>query len=422
MKIRWAKYTNFYPQDESVILFHSVTRGVSKIAKEDFDRINEVLVGEEPTDEIKKVIAELYVDKFIVKMDENEKKMFKMARASRNDSGECVTYFIPTFACNFRCPYCIVDSTEHSVENKKKGLSEEETIFVASWLKDYVLNNNLKKLTIELFGGEPLVGFKQNIIFLKEIMSLKEQGIEVVVNMISNCYLLTEEKLDKLVECGLTSIQCTIDGPKEIHDQRRILANGNGSFDKIIENISMLKSKNVPLIIRINIDKDNAPYVDELIEYLAEKGFNRSATIGVAPVDPPVIDSKISGHTMETMQYLQPIYASLRKNKFKFKLWETFCGHGLRDFFVICPDGSLYNCPSFAGMKNYEVGNVFNGGFYDKRPVVHEIPDRCYDCSLVGVCSGGCYFTKTVHHLGDEYCLKMTHSEMVKQYMYNMYS
>ncbi len=419
MKIRWSKYINAYPQKDSVILFHSVSRCVNKISKEDYEMINNVLAGTKPTDDIKKVISELYVDKCIVKEDEVEGEMFKEARKSRDYSGECAAYFIPTFTCNFRCPYCIVDSTEHGTENKK--LTDEEVITMAKWLKQYVIKNNLKKLTIELFGGEPLVGFKQDILFLKELHSLEEQGIELEFNMISNCYLLTEEKVDALIECGLKSIQCTIDGPKEIHDKRRILASGKGSYDKIIENIAMLENKSVSLVIRINIDRDNAPYISGLLDELGERGFAKIASIGIAPVDPPVADSNISGHTLETMQYLETIYKALRRNNFRFKMWETFCGHGVEHFFVICPDGKLYNCPSFAGMKGYEVGNIYEGGFFEDRPKVHEIPDKCYECSLVGVCSGGCYFTKTVHHLNDDYCLEVTHSEMIKQYISNMY-
>lgn len=421
MRIRWSKYVNFYNSGDDVILFHSVNRAVSKIMKNDFIKINAYLQNGITDVETKNIMSELYIDKFILLKEEKEEEEFQKVREGRDASGECLVYFIPTFSCNFRCPYCIVDSTEHEAECHSEIASANDVVAMAGWLKAYVLERGLKKLTIELFGGEPMVGHEQNIIFLKELSSLKNAGIELTVHMISNCYLLTEEKVKDLVQYGLKSIQCTIDGPKEIHDKRRMLANGDGSFDQIIENISILKEKEVELIIRINIDQENAPSICELLDFLEEKGFQKIAVLGIAPVDPPITNEAISGHTAHTMKFLEPIYKKLKEQKFNFRLWETFCGHGTRDFFVLCPDGKLYNCPSFAGLNGYEVGDVYTGGFYKERPGMHDIPDKCYACSLVGVCAGGCYFTKTVHQLGDQYCLKLTHSEMAKNYFLARY-
>lgn len=421
MKIRWSKYVNFYNSNDDVILFHSVNRAVNKIMTKDLEKINAYLRDGITDVDTKNIISELYVDKFIVLKEEKEEEEFRKVREGRDASGECLVYFIPTFSCNFRCPYCIVESTEHEAECHSEIASADDVVTMAVWLKEYVLERGLKKLTIELFGGEPMVGHEQNLIFLKELSTLKEEGIELTIHMISNCYLLTEKKIEELAQYGLKSIQCTIDGPKEIHDKRRILANGEGSFDQIIENISILKEKEVELIIRINIDQENAPYICELLDFLEEKGFQKSAVLGIAPVDPPITNEAISGHTAHTMKYLESIYKKLKEKKFNFRLWETFCGHGTRDFFVLCPDGKLYNCPSFAGLNGYEVGDVNAGGFYKERPGMHDIPDKCYSCSLVGVCAGGCFFTKTVHQLGEQYCLKLTHSAMAKNYFLARY-
>lgn len=422
MELRWSNYVNDYHENGNVILFHSVNRAVNMISEEVYSQIESFFKGMTPEDEVKKLIAELYVDYFLVEKGKNERQEFIDIRNDRETQGACVVYFIPTFSCNFRCPYCIVSSTEHESVCHEVFPLEKELIEMASWLKKYVINHGLKKLTIELFGGEPMVGFDQNVVFLKELNSIKEQGVELVVNMISNCYLLTEEKLAVLTGLGLKNIQCTIDGPKRIHDQRRIQANGEGSFDQIIENLKMLARKHIDFTIRINIDEENAPYICELIEYLHELGFHKVGQIGLAPVDPPIEDGALTGHTKETMSYMEKIYRCLADHQFRFLMWETFCGNGLRDFFVICPDGKLYNCPSYAGMKGYEVGDVFENGFYENRKKVHELSEHCYDCSLVGVCAGGCYFTKHIHNLGEQYCLKLTHSTMVKGYMLAKYS
>ena len=417
MKLKWSNFVNDYHVNDNVILFQSVNRAVNMITEETYQMIQDYLAGQKPSEEEKKLIAELYVDHILVDSNTNEREEIIQVRKDRDNSGECSIYFIPTFSCNFRCPYCIVSSTEHESICHDDLPTPERLDAMAEWLEDYVLSKGLKKLTIELFGGEPLVGYQQCVIFLKKLQGIREKGVELVVKMISNCYLITEEKIDELVALGLSNVQCTIDGPKEIHDKRRILANGQGSFDVIIENLKILVRKNVDFTIRINIDLENAPYICELVEYLHSLDFHKYGSIGLAPVDPPITDQKITGHTEETMEYMAEIYQCLKKNQFHFYMWETFCGNGVRDFFVMCPDGKLYNCPSFAGMKGHEAGDIFDGGFYSDRKGIHELPEKCLDCSLVGVCAGGCYFTKTVHNLGDSYCLKTTHSAMIRSFM-----
>ncbi|MET3208585.1 UNVERIFIED_CONTAM: sulfatase maturation enzyme AslB (radical SAM superfamily) [Paenibacillus sp. PvR008] len=64
-----------------------------------------------------------------------------------------------------------------------------------------------------------------------------ENNIAVGHFMVSNGYLLTAERAKILGEIGVKRIKITINGCKSSHDQRRILANNNGIFDKIMKNI-----------------------------------------------------------------------------------------------------------------------------------------------------------------------------------------
>ena len=58
-----------------------------------------------------------------------------------------------------------------------------------------------------------------------------------------------------LKEIGVKRVQITLDGSKESHDKRRILLNGEGSFNKIIDNIeNYSKGLNYKYIFKL---KDN---------------------------------------------------------------------------------------------------------------------------------------------------------------------
>lgn len=418
--MRWSRFVNFYKEQNSVILFNSVTRGVDLLEKEHLKTIDDYLNGkfhETVSDEMKEAISELYIDEYIVPDTYCEKEVFIKLRHERDKESKIVMYFVPTFNCNFRCPYCIVSATDHDCLNLQNVITDKDTVDAAQWLVDYARKNDIKHVTVELFGGEPMLGHKQNLIFFQTLSTLKDEGVKLEFNMISNCYNLTEANLNDLKEAGIQSIQCTIDGPREIHNKRRILSNGNGSFDVILRNIKKCRDFRIRITIRINIDEENAPYITELIQYLAENHFNEFVSIGIAPVDPPLDDFSLTGHTEKVMQYVPEIFNSLKEHNFDFKMWETFCGNGTKNFFVLCPDGNLYNCPSYAGMEGYSVGNIHEGGFRTDRPGMHEIPEKCYSCSLVGVCSGGCYFMKNVHNLGEEFCMKSTHLPMVNSFI-----
>ena len=68
---------------------------------------------------------------------------------------------------------------------------------------------------------------------------------------------------------GITMVQVTIDGTKDVHNRRRKLKGGGETFDKIIKNIKYA-SEYLRIAIRINLDKGNYSSVDKLFRYLSE--------------------------------------------------------------------------------------------------------------------------------------------------------
>ena len=49
--------------------------------------------------------------------------------------------------------------------------------------------------------------------------------------------LLTEEVVDRLLPFGLKGVKITLDGDRETHNRMRPLRGGQGTFDRIIENM-----------------------------------------------------------------------------------------------------------------------------------------------------------------------------------------
>jgi uncharacterized protein len=115
----------------------------------------------------------------------------------------------------------------------------------------------LKKFRLEFFGGEPLLAWDVVEVLargLSEICSIN--GTEMLGCMTTNAVLLTGSRLEQLVACHVRSFQVTLDGPKAVHDRRRVTRRGEGSFDAVWRSLELLKSAPYPVhvLIRMHFD------------------------------------------------------------------------------------------------------------------------------------------------------------------------
>jgi uncharacterized protein len=68
------------------------------------------------------------------------------------------------------------------------------------------------------------------------------------------------------------SAQITLDGPPDVHDRRRPLASGRGTFDTLLANITAMAGI-LDVQVRVNLDADNAGGCPRLLNILATAGL-----------------------------------------------------------------------------------------------------------------------------------------------------
>lgn len=87
---------------------------------------------------------------------------------------------------------------------------------------------------------------------------LVKKGIEkgYKFKAVTNGYEV-EHYTNLLGKDSIYKLQITIDGPKEIHNKRRIHYKGYNTFDKIIKNIELALKRGVQINIRMNSDNEN---------------------------------------------------------------------------------------------------------------------------------------------------------------------
>ena len=152
--------------------------------------------------------------------------------------------FEVTDACNLRCKYCGYSDLYEGYD-KRENLNFP--IHRAKLLIDYLYHNYWKKKTgkgyrrtisFGFYGGEPLL----NVPFIKQVIEYLEQlpyiGISFRCNMTTNAMLLNRY-MDYLVEKDF-ALLISLDGD-EMGQSYRVDVNGLNSFDRVIQNIRLLK-------------------------------------------------------------------------------------------------------------------------------------------------------------------------------------
>ena len=167
--------------------------------------------------------------------------------------------------CNFRCEYCY--------EKFARGTMQP---WVRSAVKKLVERelDGLRRLRISWFGGEPLYGFaaiEELATYFEEVTT--EHSIKLDGAITTNGYLLTPEVVDKLLGWGINHIQVTIDGAPEDHDRLRHTRTGEGTFDRIFDNVRAIgrRSEEFLLQIRVNFDPWSYGRVGDFIDQIGDE-------------------------------------------------------------------------------------------------------------------------------------------------------
>ncbi|MHC5676379.1 hypothetical protein [Nostoc sp.] len=86
--------------------------------------------------------------------------------------------------------------------------------------------------------------------------------------MTTNGYLLDLNTASALVNVGVTKYQISLDGPREIHEQSRIRADGKSTFERIWTNLLAIRDSSLPIYInlRLHFTVDTVKLIDPLLK------------------------------------------------------------------------------------------------------------------------------------------------------------
>ena len=322
----------------------------------------------------------------------------------------------PDTDCNYRCTYCFEKHLQSDAPGSSSlRIESVKSIFDTINLLKGEKNSDVNRII--LYGGEPLNAINKDVIF--EIV--KQGNLQgFTFSAITNGHDL-ETFFTLLGEGLIEELQITVDGPKHIHDKRRISLDGNSSFDRVISNMRKIISQGIDVTanVRINVDKYNVGHLGELFETFESEGFldNTKISIYLAPVfDAEETVATLAGtNKMETEHALTalnvkyenvhvsstqtnngtPLLTSLFNNS-PFQLKSSFCG-ATTSTYVFLPDGTISSCMEAIGKTHNTIGCYSADGLQLNDEIcrtwlsrsVASIPE-CLDCRYCLVCAGGC--------------------------------
>ncbi len=395
----------FEPDENSVLIYNSRTNALAVMDAEHTHMFNAfVHDNSEITDEA--FLKSLVEGGFVVEDDVSELSIIKyQLLSSRFNTKVLALTIAATSDCNFRCIYCYEKNSMKSGSKMTDETKENLMKFIEEQL------DTTEQLSINWYGGEPLL-----VMDIIEDMSgrliklCEEKGVAYTAGIVTNGYLLSTEIARRLAVCKVTNMQITIDGPEEIHNKRRPLAGGQGTFKKILENVKDSKGFIDHISIRINTDKENVNETNKLIKDIKEMGVdseNVSFYLGlVESHNGCYLDEKCLTAEAFSKKHLD----FMKENGIQLMnaypaLVANFCGADLKNSFVVDSAGLLYKCWNDVGVAERAVGSValqdaedtrrYNDSLYYDYMLYDATEDvECRDCKFLPICMGGCPFRR----------------------------
>jgi len=279
-----------------------------------------------------------------------------------------VVSFEMTYSCTCNCHHC----------NMGGIVKDEKQIGPDDYRR---LMRALKPVIVQISGGEPLLRDD-----LTEVMrAIKPEGCSTpYLIVVTNGFLLTEEKYLALREAGMNQLSVSLCFPDERHDWWRRTEGLFGHLDNLIPKLAALGHDDI--VLNSAITRENMPYIMDLARTAERWGVSISFSAY------SVLRTGDRGYAIESAEDLEKLRAQLDELKsFKeidcgrilnadFNIEGTFdffkygevkpCSAGVH-FLVVTPEGYLKPCSmhdkeytSLGEIKRTFVPNNDCGGCY----------------------------------------------------------
>ena len=336
--------------------------------------------------------------------------------------------------CNLRCQYCYYLEKQHlQGEHQRGGMSDK---LLEHYIRDYIQLQQTPDVLFTWHGGEPMIkplSFYQQAVRLQRYYG---RGKNISNSIQTNGLYLTPEWCQFLHDEGWL-VGISIDGPQAQHDAYRLDAQGQGTWQRVMDSIRMLDAYHVERNAMATANHFNAQdplafyrfFRDELhchflqISPVVERLHQHSDGRHLAqlfdedcPIAPFSIRPEEWGHFMTAIfdEWVRHDVGNVFVQVFDATLagwmgmepgtcvYAEECGHAA----VMEQNGDVYSCDHFV-FPQYKLGNICQDGLpqmlYGKKQSNFSslkrkaLPRQCRQCPWLKACHGECPRLRFLH-------------------------
>jgi MoaA/NifB/PqqE/SkfB family radical SAM enzyme len=251
-----------------------------------------------------------------------------------------------TSRCNMSCQHCCANAPlnldfDEFIFSSEKLIKRRLEEMVSFGIKEFYLS-----------GGEPFL--VENLFDIVKFLKKKK----AIVSIATNGFCLNEKIIKKLSEIRIDMLHVSLDGHlPEIHNTLR----GGDFFDKIVENLQIIKKYRIPLRVGCIIWRRNEDFLEEMVKFCANLGikelrFSWLIKVGRFKKNPKIYPKKRWITTMEEIEKLRKKYKhkikiSIHRSPFVKTNNYSSCPGGEKLFFLN-PKGQISPCSWIAKLDS----------------------------------------------------------------------
>ncbi len=398
-----SKYNLLFYHEGHLIVFNTYYKTIASFEKKNEQALKVILLkfDRKYIDMNSDLIEFCYNKNFMINQDVNEIDLLSEECKKLVNSKILQLTIMPTYCCNLSCIYCFQ-------KHKPDSFMSDEII------KDIVtfVENNIDHyngLYVEWFGGEPLITKKKVLqmhkAFRKIAVSHKRP---YVARITTNGYELDLDTFQELYKNNCFIYYISIDGSKEIHDRQRPGKGGQGTYDRIIDNLknisNTIKARNFRIEIRVNNSTETLKYIEDFyLEYKRYFGDDKRFSLVLDAVQDwsdrteNMYDSLLQDSDVAPLGELASKYNIQLNNMSLNTLTTQICQAAKRYAYSIFFDGTIHKCQMAMERDEYKgishIGKISDKGLIINKEkeslwVSDSFPQQCYECIALPLCLG----------------------------------
>ncbi len=312
--------------------------------------------------------------------------------------------------CNMRCPYCFYAD---EMENRSTKLFEPMNDILLEKLVKRAMTYTDGQVTFAFQGGEPTLAgaeFYQKLLFFED--KYKRNNIRIHHALQTNGLNLQDDLLDVLKK-GNFLLGVSLDGTKILHDEKRVDAKKEGTYDRIEKNIERIKQKGIDYNILCVVDKRIASHPVEVFENLKSHQFMQF----IARLEPfsleqdeNTLTGEMYGRFLVEMfkQYKDAFYSG---HPVSIRIFDNYIGMlmGMPPEscaqtgkcsvgFLVESNGDTFPCDFYA-LDEWKLGNIKEDSLFKmiksknaESFVLSSLDknEKCVSCPYLSMCRSGC--------------------------------